>query len=97
MIREYLNRRANFKKSLLATELVGKELESYGYDYWLVKQESEMHFQRNFENLIMHFDIDWHKHKNGQISVDIVGRSSLPTNFGVQPRYYFTVQPNDKL
>jgi hypothetical protein len=97
MIRQYLNRRANIKKLLLATELVGKELKNYGYDYWLSQQESEMHFQRNFESLIMHFDIDLHKRKNGKISVDIVGRSALPTNFGIQPRYYFTVQLNDKL
>jgi len=97
MIRDYLNRRANFKKVLVATELVGKELESYGYEYWLAKQKSEMHFQRTVEGLIMHFDIDWHKRSNGKISVDLVGRSPLPTNFGVQPRYYFTVEPNVKL
>ncbi len=97
MIREYLNKRANFKKLLIATELVGNELEGYGYEYWLSKQEPEMHLQRNIEGLSMHFDIDWHKRKDGKIFVDIVGRSSLPTNFGAQPRYYFTVQPNVKL
>jgi len=97
MIRDYLNRRANFKKLLVATEMVGKELEGYGYEYWLTKQDPEMHFQRNVEGLNMHFDIDLHKRKNGKISVDVVGHSSLPTNFGVQPRYYFTIQPNVKL
>ena len=97
MFREYLNRRENFKKLLKATELIGSEFKSYGYEYWLSQQESEIHFQRNVEGLNMHFDIDWYKQNDGKLFIDIVGRGSLPTNFGVQPRCYFVVFPEPKV
>jgi hypothetical protein len=95
MIHAFLQRRANFKRLLQATQRVGAELEARGYGYWLSQAEStpEMHFHREIDGLTMYFDVDWYKGKDGSLFVDLVGSANLPTNFGVRPRYYFVLRP----
>lgn len=92
MIRVFLARRENFRRLLRATESVGEELSAKSYEFWQSQQAPEMHFHRDIDGLAMHFDIDWHKRKDGSLFVDIVGSGSLPTIFGVRPRHYFVVK-----
>ena len=96
MIRRFLDRRANFKRLLKVTQLVGAELEARGYKYWRSEaaRAAEMHFRREVDGLPMSFDVDWHSRKDGSLFVDVVGYADLPTNFGVRPRYYFVTRPD---
>lgn len=92
MIKSFLEKRANFRRALSATEAVTTELKAKGYSYWSA-QGSELHFTKTVAGLEMHFDVDWYRRKDGSLFVDVVGRSRKPTNFGACPRQYFVVPP----